>query len=146
VVDASSPQASEHTAHVMATLAEIGAETTPQILVLNKVDAIPGETNPSALARRILSDPAHQPAGACAISARTGEGVEDLLAKIDQTLELDRVAPAVFRIPAAEGAAIHLLHERAKVLKIRYVRDKCIIEAEVPESVRRKLADYLSKS
>ena len=43
VVDASSPDAAEHTAHVMATLQEIGADTTPQILVLNKVDQIPGE-------------------------------------------------------------------------------------------------------
>ena len=43
VVDASSPDAAQHTAHVMATLSEIGAAETPQILVLNKVDQIPGE-------------------------------------------------------------------------------------------------------
>src|SRR5207302_5075163 len=57
VVDASSPQAAQHTAHVMATLNEIGAGATPQILVLNKVDQIPVNPDPAALARRILSDP-----------------------------------------------------------------------------------------
>ena len=146
VVDASSPQAPEHTAHVMATLAEIGADTTPQILVLNKADAIEGETDAATLARRILEDPERQPAGACTISAKTGNGVDELLAKIDQTLTLDPVSHAIFRIPAAQGAAIHLLHERGKVLKTRYVRDKCVMEAEVPESVRRRLVEYLAKS
>ncbi|MEQ1947609.1 MAG: GTPase, partial [Bryobacteraceae bacterium] len=146
VVDASSPQAPEHTAHVMATLAEIGADTTSQILVLNKVDAIEGETDPAALARRILSDPEYQPAGACAISARTGVGVLELLAKIDQELTLDPVIHCTLRIPAADGAAIHLVHERGKVLKARYVRDKCVLEAEVPESIHRRLLKYVSKS
>ena len=69
-----------------------------------------------------------------------------VLAKIDQTLTLDPVSHAIFRIPAAQGAAIHLLHERGKVLKTRYVRDKCVMEAEVPESVRRRLVEYLAKS
>ena len=45
VVDASSPEAAEHTAHVIATLQEIGADATPQILVLNKVDQLPEHLN-----------------------------------------------------------------------------------------------------
>src|SRR5208282_4736129 len=99
VVDASSPHASEHTSHVLTTLREIGADTTPQILVLNKADQIPGTPDTDALARRILEDPEHQPAGAVAISARTGEGFDVLLRKIDQALALDPVSPCVFRIP-----------------------------------------------
>ncbi|MEQ1883823.1 MAG: GTPase HflX, partial [Bryobacteraceae bacterium] len=146
VVDASSAQAPEHTAHVMATLAEIGADTTPQILVLNKIDSIDGETNPAALARTILSAPEHQPAGACAISARAGIGLKELLAKIDQELTLDPVIHCTFRIPAADGVSLHLIHERGKVLKTRYVRDKCVLEAEVPESVHRRLVHYVAKS
>ena len=51
---------------------------TPQILVLNKIDLIPGDPDAAVLARRILGDPEHQPAGAVAISARTGEGVDPL--------------------------------------------------------------------
>ena len=72
VVDASSPAAEEQTAHVLATLNEIGAGETPQILVLNKIDLVPGEPDTSALARRILSDPEKLPAGAVAISAERG--------------------------------------------------------------------------
>ncbi len=114
VVDASSPHAPEHTSHVLATLREIGADTTPQILVLNKADQIPGAPDTDALARRILEDPEHQPAGAVAISARTGEGFDALLRKIDQSLSLDPVSPCVFRIPITDGAAVHLLHRIRK--------------------------------
>jgi GTPase len=143
VVDASSPHASEHTAHVMATLQEIGADTTPQILVLNKVDQIPGEPDASALARRILEDPEHQPAGAVALSALTGAGFAALLAKIDEALPLDTLSECTFRIPAAEGGPIHTLHEHARVISTRYSDEMCVIRAATPESIRRRLAKYL---
>jgi GTP-binding protein HflX len=143
VVDASSPHASEHTAHVMATLQEIGADTTPQILVLNKVDQIPGEPDASALARRILEDPEHQPAGAVALSALTGTGFATLLAKIDEALPLDTLSDCTFRIPAGDGGPIHTLHEHARVISTRYADEMCVIRAETPESIRRRLAKYL---
>jgi GTP-binding protein HflX len=143
VVDASSPHAPEQTAHVLATLQEIGAGETPQILVLNKVDQIPGEPDPSALARRILADPEHQPAGAVSVSARTGAGFEALLRKIDQTLALDPVSPCVFRIPIGEGGPVNMLHQCAKVTATRYTADVCEVEAQVPESIRRRLKKYV---
>lgn len=142
VVDASSLQAPEQTEHVMATLQEIGVEATPQILVLNKTDQLAEPLAVEALARRILADPARQPAGAVAISARTGEGMQGLLDKIDQTLKLDPVSACTFRIPAQEGGPMHLLHEFARVLSTRYDGDVCEIKAEAPESIRRRLAPY----
>jgi GTP-binding protein HflX len=148
VVDASSPVAAEHTAHVLETLSEIGAAHTLQILVLNKADLIPGgmgaEERSSRLARRILSDPEHQPAGAVAVSALTGEGLDRLASKIDETLPVDPVSACVFRIPAWEGAPLHLLHEYGRVLSARYRGDFCEVEAEAPESLKRKLARYLA--
>jgi GTP-binding protein HflX len=143
VVDAGSPEAPEHTAHVLATLQEIGAESTLQILVLNKIDQVAGEPDASALARRILQDPEHQPAGAVAISARTGAGFEALLRKIDDTLALDPVIECRFRIPVSEGGPVHLLHQYARVTSTRYSDDFCEIEAVVPESIRRRLSKYL---
>ncbi len=143
VVDASSPEASHHTAHVLSTLMEIGASETPQILVLNKTDLIPGEPDTAALARRILGDPEHQPAGAVAISAATGAGFDDLLQKIDEVLPLDRIQPAKFRFPIADGAPLHLLHQHAVVTSKRYTGKSCTVEAMVPESIRRRLEKYL---
>ncbi len=144
VVDASSSQASAHTAHVMATVQEIGAAATPQILVLNKIDQLPDNPDPAAIARRILQDPASQPAGAVGISARTGAGMEALLKKIDETLDLDPVSDCVFRFPLSEGGPLHLLHEYARVKTSRYDGDFCEVEAAVPESIRRRLQKYLT--
>jgi 50S ribosomal subunit-associated GTPase HflX len=77
------------------------------------------------------------------VSARTGEGFEALLRKIDQTLDLDPVSPALFRIPIGEGAPVNMLHQYARVTATRYKSDTCEIEAEVPESIRRRLKKYL---
>lgn len=143
VVDASSPAAAEQTAHVMATLSEIGAGATKQILVLNKADLIAGEPDSQALARRILGDPEHQPAGAVAISASTGMGFDALLAKIDEALGLDAVSACVFRFPISEGGPLHILHEYARITSKKFDEDTCVVEAETPASIRRRLAAYL---
>ena len=144
VVDASSTAAADHTRHVLETLSDIGAGATPQILVLNKCDLIAEEADASMLARRILGDPEHQPAGAVAISAHNGAGLDALLAKIDQTLPLDLISPCVFRIPVSEGAPVHLLHEFGRVTATRYRGKWCEVEASVPESLRRRLENYLA--
>jgi GTP-binding protein HflX len=146
VVDASSPEAPHHTSHVLATLNEIGAAATPQILVLNKSELLGAEPDPAALARRILGDPQHQPASAVAISAATGAGFERLLEKIDQVLALDPVSAAVFRFSVSDLALLNLLHENAQVTSIRYDEKGCDVEALVPESIKRRLKPYLASA
>ena len=144
VVDASSPAAAEHTTHVLSTLNDIGAAETLQILVLNKIDLIPGEPDAASIARRILGDPERQPAGAVAVSAKTGAGLPELLAKIDETLALDPVTECVFRIPVGEGAAMHMLHEYARVISTTYDGDVAVVESVVPASIKRRLEQYLA--
>jgi GTP-binding protein HflX len=146
VVDASSPEAPHHTSHVLATLNEIGAAATPQILVLNKSELLGAVPDPAALARRILGDPQHQPAAGVAISAATGAGFERLLEKIDQVLALDPVSAAVFRFSVSDLASLNLLHENAQVTSIRYDEKGCDVEALVPESIKRRLEPYLASA
>ncbi len=114
---------------------------------MNKIDlvhvaGVPSEPDTAALARRILGDPEHQPAGAVAISAATGQGFEELLQKIDQTLALDPLAECEFRIPVGEGGPLHLLHEHARVLATRYDDQYCYVDAVAPASLRRRLRRY----
>ena len=145
VVDASSSYAPHQTAHVLKVLSEIGADQTRQILVLNKMDLLAdsGEASDS-LPQRILGE-VRAPAGwqALPVSARSGAGFDQLLMTIDHELPLDPISHARFRLPASEGSLIHLLHERAKVLAQRYEGDCCEIEADVPESVKRRLTNYI---
>lgn len=146
VVDASAPSAPQHTARVFEVLADIGADQTPQILVLNKMDQIESGGDPESLAQRILGEvKASARTEAIPVSALTGTGLSELLQAVDNALPLDPVSRQKFRIPAGEGSLIHLLHERAKVLSSQYEGDVLEIEAEVPESVKRYLSGYLAE-
>jgi GTP-binding protein HflX len=148
VVDASSPSAPQHTAHVFEVLADIGADQTRQILVLNKMDNIDSSAvgDAESLAQRILGEvKAGARTVAIPVSARTGAGFSELLQAVDNALPLDPVSLHRFHIPAGEGSLIHLLHERAKVLSSQYQGDVLEVEAEVPESVKRRLSGYLAE-
>ena len=74
-----------------------------------------------------------------ALSALTGGGVADLLAVIDEALPLDPIVRATLRVPHADGATLSLLHEFGRVLETRYTGEYCEVEAEVPESLKRRL-------
>ncbi len=96
---------------------------------------------PDDLARRVLGE--DKPAArAVAVSARQGTGLRELVEAVDAELDLDPVTPARFRIPAGEGALIHLLHERARVTAERYSGDNLEADAEVPASILRQLERF----
>ena len=146
VVDVTSPTATEQTAHVLKVLAEIGAEKTPQVLVLNKSDQLTeadGGQELSRLTHRLLGETARQnETQAVLISAQSGAGLPRLLEVIDQTLSQDPVARQRFRFPLAEGRALHLLHDRAAVLSKEYGEDYCEVLADAPQSIRERLAEF----
>jgi len=138
VVDVSSPHAAEHAAHVLQVLGEIGAGRVPQLLVLNKADRLPaGESEPG----RDIAGRVNAPF--VVISALTGMGTDSLLRKIDEILPFDPVTRVQFRFPLSEGVNIALLHQLARVVEIRYAGDCCEVEAEVPESLRLRLAEFV---
>jgi GTP-binding protein HflX len=142
VVDVSAPAAAENTAHVLQVLAEIDAAQIPQILVMNKVDRVEGAAaDTEAIKRRLLSrSPGHADARAVAISALTGEGMDRLLQAIDEVLPLDPIVRATLHLPAGDGATLAMLHEFGRVLSTRYTEEGCEIEAEIPQSLERRLA------
>ena len=146
VVDITSPNSAEQTTHVMKVLAEIGAETTPQVLVLNKSDRLPEADRLQDLqtfTHRLLGETARQNATeAVLVSANTGAGVSELLDKIDGQLAQDPVSRQRFRLPLGEGRALHLLHERAAVMSQQYQDDYCEVIADVPQSILTKLAEF----
>ncbi|MBV8070246.1 MAG: GTPase HflX [Acidobacteriaceae bacterium] len=146
VVDVSSLSAGEQTAHVLKVLGEIGAEATPQVLVLNKSDRLPEPERLQSLetlTHRLLGETARQNATpAVLVSAYSGEGVPQLLELIDTQLVQDPVARQRFRLPLGEGRALHLLHDKAAVLSKHYEGDYCEVVADTPKSIRDKLAEF----
>lgn len=76
VVDASNPDFPEQMAQVERVLQEIGAADIPQILVFNKLDALPEERRPSVLVDQY--EVGGQLLSRLFVSARSGEGLDDL--------------------------------------------------------------------
>ena len=146
VVDVTSPIAAEQTAHVLKVLAEIGAETAPQILVFNKSDRLPEgerEQDLAAHTHRLLGESARlSDTPAALVSGKTGDGVPELLKLIDERLVQDPIARQRFRLPLAEGRALHLLHDRAAIVSKRYEDTYCEVVADAPQSIRDKLAEF----
>jgi GTPase len=141
VIDASSPHAPQHCAHVRKVLAEIGAENTPQLLVLNKMDLLPDDPETRrALAARLSGQAGGAPTAI--ISGRTGAGMDGLLRQADAMLPDDPIRRVHFRFPHGDEGQVHWLHEFGQVLAKRYTETGCEIEADVPESVAKRLESW----
>jgi GTP-binding protein HflX len=99
VRDAASTYGEEQKSQVEKVLGELDALDKPRIEILNKIDLL-GEHEREGLKSR------PQNSGEVAVSARTGEGMEALLAAIDQALQSDPVIEAELRVPQQEGAVL----------------------------------------
>src|SRR6185436_14447886 len=78
VVDLSHPQAEEQILAVNAVLEEIGAAGKPTLMVLNKVDCFEDRALPQKFLERFPT--------AVAVSARSGEGIAELLTELGAML------------------------------------------------------------
>ncbi|HYO81773.1 MAG TPA: GTPase HflX [Bryobacteraceae bacterium] len=145
VVDIGAERAPAYYEHVQDVLREIGAEATPQLLVLNKLDEWADHTSAEAVRMRTLeiAGKSNAAPSAVAISARTGEGMEELLRRIDGSLPTDPISRARFRIPHGDGNAMHMLHEHARVLDRRFEGEYLELDVEAPESLRRRLEQFV---
>jgi GTP-binding protein HflX len=103
VRDASSSYGDEQKAQVEKVLGELESLSKPRIEVLNKIDLLP-EAERAALLSRTGASPKGE--RAVALSALTGEGVDDLLVAIDAALHSDPIVDAELRVPQHEGAAL----------------------------------------
>jgi len=80
VIDASNPHHPEQIAQVQQVLTEIGADTVPQLLVFNKLDALESTRRPPHLQDRVESD--GELVKRIFLSAHTGEGLPLLRAEL----------------------------------------------------------------
>ncbi len=105
VVDASAPDPGEEIEAVHSVLAEIGASSRPELLAFNKSDRAPATAARLAAAR----------AGSVAFSARTGEGIDDLLTAIGDRL---RATTSVIElaVPFDRGDILASVHREGEVL------------------------------
>ena len=134
VVDVSHPLVEEQITAVNAVLAEIGAGEKPVLMVLNKVDRL--ET--AAALGRLQERFPH----AVAISATTGQGIEELLAEISTQIRPERELLEL-RIPHEEAAVIARLHKVGQVLERRYLAKTAKFKARIPPHHHAEFAAFI---
>jgi 50S ribosomal subunit-associated GTPase HflX len=77
------------------------------------------------------------------VSATKRIGLSTLLDRIDQMLSADAISRVRLRVPQKEGKALALLEARSRIYSRQYADGVVELEAEVPESVARKMRDWV---
>ena len=137
VSDVSNPHYDELDEEVEKILRELGVDGRPRIHVLNKVDRLNVEdrkaiTNGNAKGANAIGSPV-------LVSALTGQGIEDLLRRMDAEMPTDPLVTLSMRLPLAEGRTLALIHALGRVLHSEVDDSHMRLHAEVPVSVAKRL-------
>src|SRR5258705_4307701 len=135
VSDVSNPQHDELDEEVDKILQELGVADRPKLRVLNKVDLLSPEQREnldSTLARTRENGPV-------LVSGMTGEGMDELLRRMDVALPVDPVVSLSLRLPLAEGRTLALIHALGRVLHSAVEDSHMTMDAEVPASIAKRL-------
>jgi GTP-binding protein HflX len=124
VADASSPDVIEQIDAVREVLAEIGAVHIPEVLALNKIDRL-SETERARALGRIDGD-------AVPISARTGEGLDELMERVERSLPRFPMDVTIL-VPWGREDVTAMLYRNAEVLSEDAREDGTLVHARVGE-------------
>ena len=134
VVDASHPDPEGQIRAVREVIADLDARRIPEIIVLNKADA----ADPFTLERMRQRESNH-----VIVSARTGEGIDELKQKIADTIPRPSLEVKLL-IPYNHGEVISRLHAwDAEIKSTAFVSDGTFVTALVREDVAAELSDYV---
>ncbi|TFC80654.1 GTPase HflX [Cryobacterium sp. TmT2-59] len=133
VVDGSHPDPSSQLSTVREVIGEVGAREIPEVVVFNKSDLI---SDDDRLVLRGL-----WPQGIF-VSARSGEGIEELLAEISDLLPRPGIRLDLL-IPYEHGDLIALLHDQGQVLATEYAETGTRVTALVTAEIQPQFADFV---
>ena len=135
VVDASHPDPASQIETVRNVVGEVGASNVLELVVFNKIDLVDETTR---MALRGLEP------GALEVSARSGEGIEELLAKIAELLPEPNVRVRVV-IPYSRGDLVSRIHLNSKIDELEYLEEGTRIVAMVRPELAVELKQFEAK-
>ncbi len=130
VIDASDPHWREQAEVVDKLIQELGAAETPRLEVFNKCDKFVGDILPHG--EDMVS-----------ISAKTGAGLDGLLAAIERRLDAG-VRRVELRLPYDKGGLLDQLYREAKVEKVDYGETIQVTAVCTPKTLGQ-VSDYLAE-
>ncbi|GAB4002111.1 GTPase HflX [Nocardioides ultimimeridianus] len=132
VVDGSHPDPEGQLSAVREVLSEIGAAEVPELVVINKIDA----ADPLVVQRLLRTEP-----HSVAVSAKTGEGIEDAVAAVEADLPRPGVAFEAL-VPYARGDLIDRIHRDGEIATLEHTADGTRITGLASEALAGELAAY----
>ncbi len=128
VIDVSNPQWLEQAQIVDELIYELGAQQIPCLRVYNKSDLYFGDLRPGG-------------ENCVSISAKTGEGLKDLLAMIDAVLDKG-TRRVTLHLPYDKGGVLDMLYREAKVESVAYSETIDVVAVCVPRVIGQ-VRDYI---
>ncbi len=132
VVDGSHTDPEGQIAAVREVFAEIGADKVPEIIVVNKAD----QADPMVIARLRQREP-----HSVVVSARTGEGVDDVLRMVEDELPRPGVTFEAL-VPYARGDLLDRLHREGEIETMEHTGDGTRVSGRATEALAGELATY----
>jgi GTP-binding protein HflX len=134
VVDAAEPpeRRAESIAAVDSVLEEIGAGAKPRLIAYNKLDLLDADD-----ARELMIGERD----AVAISARTGEGIEELRERIETSFE-ERLEPVELLVPYSAGGRLSELHRIAGDLDREDRPEGVLVKARIPTALSHRFTEF----
>lgn len=132
VVDASHPDPASQLATVRDVIGDLGARDVPELVVFNKVDLVDDS------ARLVLRG--LEPRSVFA-SARTGEGIEELLAKISELIPRPDIRVELL-VPYDRGDVVSSLHDASTIISTEYVEEGTRVVALVTAQQEASLQEF----
>lgn len=133
ISDASSPLSAEQDAQVAEVLKELEAADKPTLHVKNKIDLLPPKQRDS------LRDDAQT----VHVSAAKNIGLGTLLDRIDELLSEDATSRVRLKIPQKEGKTLAMLEARSRIYSREYADGMVELEADLPESLVRRVREWV---
>jgi GTP-binding protein HflX len=130
MVDASHPQMADQIDAARRVLAELGCASKPTVMAYNKADLVHD--------RERLADLMARQEHAVAISARTGEGLADLLWLVAERLE-QALVPVDLTLPWSAQDLLSEVHQRGRVLSEQFQEQGIALNARVPVDIAQRL-------
>ena len=129
VTDISNPHHAEQDAEVEKVLSQLGMKEHARLHVFNKLDRLDADARGALSASN----------GNVYVSALEGIGLDDLLRRVDESMAVDPIIRLRFSVPVADGRKLALVHGLGRVLHSELQDSKMLIDAELPESLVRRL-------
>jgi GTP-binding protein HflX len=121
VVDASHPDPAGQIATVRDVVGDVGARDIPELIVFNKIDLV---DDTQRMALRGMEP------NSISVSARTGEGIAELEAKIAELLPEPNVEIKLV-VPYNRGDLVSRMHLNSRIVKLSYEEDGTHVTAFV---------------